>query len=137
VTQEIDALQTMGISPMEFLVLPRVIALVLMMPLLAAYADLVGIIGGAAVGAGMLHLALVTYYRSTMEAISVAGLLGGLLKAATYGVLIAISGCLRGFQCGNSASSVGDAATAAVVTSIVLVVVACGLYALVFNLLGI
>ena len=66
-----------------------------------------------------------------------AGLLGGLLKAATYGVLIAISGCLRGFQCGNSSSAVGDAATAAVVTSIVLVVVACGMFALVFNLLGI
>jgi len=137
VTQEIDALQTMGISPMEFLVLPRVIALVLMMPLLCAYADVVGVLGGAAVGAGMLHLSLITYYHSTMEAISVGGLVGGLIKAATYGVLIAISGCLRGFQCGNSSSAVGDAATAAVVTSIVLVVVACGLYALVFNILGI
>ncbi len=128
----------MGISPMEFLVLPRVIALVLMMPLLCAYADFVGILGGAAVGAGML--ASVAHHllrHSTMEAISVDGLIGGLFKAATYGVLIAISGCLRGFQCGNSSSAVGDAATAAVVTSIVLVVVACGIYALVFNILGI
>jgi phospholipid/cholesterol/gamma-HCH transport system permease protein len=137
VTQEIDALKTMGISPMEFLVLPRVIALVLMMPLLCAYADFVGIMGGAAVGTGVLHLSLITYLDTTIHSVSMGGLFGGLIKAATYGVLIAVAGCLRGFQCGNSSSAVGDAATAAVVTSIVLVVVACGIYALIFNILGI
>ena len=72
-----------------------------------------------------------------MDSVSVDGLIGGLFKAASYGVLIAISGCLRGFQCGNSSSAVGDAATAAVVTSIVMVVVACGIFAWVFNILGI
>ncbi|MGO9061596.1 MAG: MlaE family ABC transporter permease [Candidatus Binataceae bacterium] len=137
VTQEIDALVTMGISPMEFLVLPRVIALVLMMPLLAAYADLVGILGGAAVGTGILHLSFITYMHTTMDSVSIHGMLGGLFKAGTYGFLIAISGCMRGFQCGNSSSAVGDAATAAVVTSIVEVVVACGIFAWVFNILGI
>ena len=118
----------MGISPMEFLVLPRMLALVLMMPLLCAYADFVGILGGAAVGTGMLHLSIHTYMDMTLDSISIAGLIGGLFKAATYGVLIALAGCLRGFQCGNSSSAVGDAATAAVVTSIVLVVAACGIY---------
>jgi phospholipid/cholesterol/gamma-HCH transport system permease protein len=137
VTQEIDALQTMGIPPLEFLVLPRIIALVLMMPLLCAYSDVVGMLGGAAVGTGMLHLSPITYYHSTIQSITLAGLFGGLLKAATYGLLIAVSGCLRGFQCGGSSSAVGDAATTAVVTSIVLVVVACGLYAVIFNILGI
>jgi phospholipid/cholesterol/gamma-HCH transport system permease protein len=137
VTQEIDALNTMGISPMEFLVLPRVLALVLMMPLLCAYADVVGILGGAAVGTGVLNLSFHTYMHMTMDSITIAGVFGGLLKAATYGVLIALSGCLRGFQSGNSSSAVGDAATAAVVTSIVLVVVACGIYAWIFNILGI
>ncbi len=136
VTQEIDALQTMGISPMEFLVLPRVIALVLMMPLLCAYSDFLGIMGGAAVGSVMLHLSLRSYLDNSIHAIELTSVFGGLFKAITYGLLIALAGCLRGFQCGSSSSAVGDAATAAVVTSIVLVVVACGIFAVVFNILG-
>lgn len=137
VTQEIDALQTMGISPMEFLVLPRVIALVLMMPLLCAYADFLGILGGAAVGATMLNLSLHSYLDASIHAIVLTDVFGGLFKAVTYGVLIALVGCLRGFQCGSSSSAVGEAATSAVVTSIVLVVIACGIYAVIFNILGI
>jgi phospholipid/cholesterol/gamma-HCH transport system permease protein len=136
VTQEIDALATMGISPMEFLVLPRVVALVLMMPLLCAYSDFRGIMGGAAVGSVMLHLSLRSYLSASLHAIGLTAVFGGLFKAATYGVLIALAGCLRGFQCGSSSSAVGDAATAAVVTSIVLIVVACGIFAVVFNILG-
>jgi phospholipid/cholesterol/gamma-HCH transport system permease protein len=136
VTQEIDALQTMGISPMEFLVLPRVIALVLMMPLLCAYADFLGIMGGATVGSVMLHISLRTYLDTSIHSTELTSLFGGLFKAATYGVLIALAGCLRGFQCGSSSSAVGDAATSAVVTSIVLVVVACGIFAVVFNILN-
>jgi phospholipid/cholesterol/gamma-HCH transport system permease protein len=137
VTQEIDALTTMGISPLEFLVVPRVLALVLMMPLLCLYADFVGILGGAFVGVAMLDLSLRSYFRETITTLTLANLLGGLFKATVYGGLIGIAGSLRGFQCGNSSSAVGDAATQAVVTSIVLVVVACGLFAVVFNLLGI
>jgi phospholipid/cholesterol/gamma-HCH transport system permease protein len=136
VTQEIDALETMGISPMEFLVLPRVIALVLMMPLLCAYADFLGILGGAAVGSVMLHLSLRSYLDASLQAIELTSMFGGLFKAGTYGVLIALAGCLRGFQCGSSSSAVGEAATSAVVTSIVLVVSACGVFAVVFNILG-
>ncbi|HUY27397.1 MAG TPA: ABC transporter permease [Candidatus Binataceae bacterium] len=137
VTEEIDALTTMGLSPMEFLVLPRVTALVLMMPLLCVYSDMMGIVGGAAVGAGMLGISPGSYMRETAAAIQLGGVFGGIFKATVYGVIIGTAGCLRGFQCGNSSSAVGDAATSAVVTGIVYVVMACGLFALLFNILGI
>jgi len=137
VTQEIDALTTMGVSPLEFLVLPRVMALVLMMPLLTLFANLIGILGGMFVGITMLGLTPGNYMRETIASLTLTNLFGGLLKGITYGVLIALAGCLQGFQCGNSSSAVGDAATEAVVTSIVMVVVACGIYAVVFNVLGI
>jgi phospholipid/cholesterol/gamma-HCH transport system permease protein len=137
VTQETDALTTMGISPLEFLVLPRVLALILMMPLLCLCADLMGIMGGLFVGVGMLDLSATNYIRETISTLTLVNLFGGLIKATFYGILIAIAGCLRGFQCGNSSSAVGDAATQAVVMSIVMVVVACGIFAVVFNVLGI
>jgi phospholipid/cholesterol/gamma-HCH transport system permease protein len=137
VTQEIDAFTTMGISPMEFLVLPRTLALVLMMPLLCLFADFVGILGGLFVGVSMLDLSAGGYMRETISTLTMLNLFGGLFKATFYGALIAIAGCLRGFRCGNSSSAVGDAATQAVVMSIVMVVAACGLFAIVFNILGI
>jgi len=137
VTQEIDALTTMGIPAMDFLVLPRLLALCLMMPLLCLYADFVGILGGAAVGVGLLDLSPVTYYHQTAGAVDFGDLAGGLFKAAVYGVLIAISGCLRGMQSGNSSSAVGEATTAAVVTSIVFTISACGIFAVLFYILGI
>ena len=123
VTQEIDAFTTMGFSPLEFLVLPRVIALVLMMPLLCLYADFVGVLGGATVAMGMLDLSWTTYVRETIHAVGLTDLFGGIFKSSVYGVLVALSGCLRGIQCGNSSSAVGDAATSAVVTGIVAIVV--------------
>ena len=137
VTQELDAFTTMGFSPLEFLVLPRVIALVLMMPLLCFYSDFVGILGGAVIGVGMLDLSWTTYFDETMNAISLSDVFGGVFKGAVYGVLIALAGCLRGMQCGSSSSAVGDAATSAVVTGIVAIVVACGIFAVVFYVLGI
>jgi phospholipid/cholesterol/gamma-HCH transport system permease protein len=137
VTQEVDALTTMGISPIEFLVLPRALALSLMMPLLCLYADLIGIVGGAAIGAGMLGIAPPVYFRQLFQAVSITDLAGGVFKASVYGVLIAIAGCLRGMQCGSSASAVGDAATSAVVTGIVLIISACGLFAVAFYVMGI
>ncbi len=137
VTQEIDALATMGISPIEFLVVPRVIGLILMMPLLCLYADFVGILGGATVGVSMLGLTLRAYLQQTIAAISLSVLMGGLVKSIFYGILIALAGCYQGFQCGESSSAVGDAATAAVVNAIVLIVVACGIFAVIFNILGI
>jgi phospholipid/cholesterol/gamma-HCH transport system permease protein len=137
VTQEIDALTTAGFSPLEFLVLPRVMALILMMPLLCLYADFVGVMGGAVIGVGMLDLSWTTYFNQTANAISLTDISGGVFKASVYGVLIALSGCLRGLQCGNSSSAVGDAATSAVVTGIVAIVMACGIFAVVFYILGI
>jgi phospholipid/cholesterol/gamma-HCH transport system permease protein len=135
--QEIDALSTMGISPIEFLVTPRVIGLVLMMPLLCLYADFIGILGGATVGVGVLGLTLRGYLQQTIAAISLTALTGGMVKSIVYGVLIAIAGCYEGFQCGQSSSAVGDAATEAVVSAIIMIVVACGIFAFMFNILGI
>ena len=137
VTQEIDAFTTAGFSPLEFLVLPRVMALILMMPLLCLYADFVGVIGGAVIGVGMLDLSWTTYFRETAAAITLTDLFGGIFKSSVYGVLIALSGCLRGLQSGNSSSAVGDAATSAVVTGIVAIVAACGIFAVLFYILGI
>jgi phospholipid/cholesterol/gamma-HCH transport system permease protein len=137
VNQEIDALRTAGISPLEFLVLPRVVALFLMMPLLCLYADLMGILGGAAVGIGMLGLSPSIYFQESANAIGLDDLVGGVFKASVYGVLVAMAGCLRGMQSGKSSSAVGDATTAAVVTSIVWIITACGLFAVIFYILGI
>jgi len=137
VNREIDALTTMGIDPMEFLVLPRMIALFLMMPLLCLYADLMGIFGGAVVGVSMLDLSWTTYFQETASAVTLTQIAGGVFKAAIYGALVAISGCLRGMECGNSASAVGEATTSAVVTSIVLIIGSCGVFAVLFYILGI
>jgi phospholipid/cholesterol/gamma-HCH transport system permease protein len=137
VTQEIDAFTTAGFSPLEFLVLPRVVALILMMPLLCLYSDFVGIMGGAAIGVGMLDLSWTTYVQQTMHAVRLTDTVGGVFKSAVYGVLIALAGCLRGLQSGNSSSAVGDAATSAVVTGIVAIIVACGIFAVVFYVLGV
>jgi phospholipid/cholesterol/gamma-HCH transport system permease protein len=137
VTQEIDALTTMGISPFEFLVLPRMVALILMMPLLCAFSDVIGMLGGAAVGVGMLDVPFGSYYRETIAAVSLTNFFGGLFKSAVYGGLIAMAGCLYGFKSGSSSSAVGDAATKAVVSGIVMIVLACGMFAVIFNVLHI
>jgi len=133
--QEIDALSTMGISPMEFLVLPRMVALILMMPLLTIYADLVGILGGAVVGMGMLGLGATEYFEQTRGAVTLTSFFIGVGKSAVFGVLVALVGCLRGMQSGRSAAAVGLAATSAVVTSIVLIIVVDGLFAVILNVL--
>jgi len=135
--EEIDAMKTLGISPVEFLVLPRVIALTLMMPLLCLYADLMGIIGGAIVGVGALDITLVQYYHQSKGAIDLANLFIGLFHSLVFGVLVALAGCLRGLQCGRSASAVGDAATSAVVTGIVSIVIATAVITVICNVLGI
>ena len=137
VTQELDALTTAGFSVLEFLVLPRVLALVLMMPLLCLYADFVGILGGAAIGVGMLDLSWTMYIQQTTHAVRLGDTVGGVFKSAVYGGLIALAGCLRGLQAGSSASAVGRAATSAVVTSLVAIIVACGVFAFLFYVLGI
>jgi phospholipid/cholesterol/gamma-HCH transport system permease protein len=137
VNEEIDALRTLGISPMEFLVLPRMIALILMTPLLCLYADLMGILGGALVGVGMFDITPMEYFEQTKAAIPIRHIWVGLFQGAVYGVLVAIAGCLRGMQCGRSAWEVGAAATSAVVTSITWIIASCAVMTMIFNQLGI
>lgn len=137
VNSEIDALKTMGISPMEFLVLPRMLALIMMLPLLCLYADFMGILGGALVTTTVFDVSLIQYFNQIRKAVDVADFSIGLFKSLVFAVLIATAGCMRGMQCGRSASAVGDAATAAVVNSIVYIVVADSIITLICNRLGI
>lgn len=136
VNEEVDALETLGLSPVDFLVLPRMLALVLMMPLLAVYADFLGIIGGLVVGMLAMEMTPVSYLSRTMEAILMMDVYSGLIKSVAFGVLIAYSGCLRGMQCMRSSAGVGRAATSAVVTGILMVIVADAIFAVIFNLIG-
>jgi phospholipid/cholesterol/gamma-HCH transport system permease protein len=137
VNEEIDALTTFGLSSMDFLVLPRMIALILMMPLLCIYADLMGIIGGAVVGVGMLNLSVTEYINETVKGVALLDFGVGIFKSSVFGVLVAISGCMRGIQCGRSASAVGLAATSAMVTAIVFIIVTDGIFSVLTNALGI
>jgi phospholipid/cholesterol/gamma-HCH transport system permease protein len=136
VNEEIDALQTMGIPPMEFLVLPRMLALMLMMPLLCVYADMMGMLAGLLIGTGLLDLSLVEYVNETRKAVHLVDCGVGLGKSVVFGALIALAGCLRGMQCGRSASAVGAAATSAVVTGIVWIIATDGLFAVITQRLG-
>ena len=137
VNEEIDAFKTMGVAPMDFLVLPRMLALIIMVPLLALYADFVGILAGLVVGVGMLNLGAFEYYHETIRILTVKQFAVGLSMAATYGVLIAFAGCLRGIQCGRSAAAVGQATTSAVVTSIIYIVVTASVLTILYQKLGI
>lgn len=124
VNEEIDALRGMGISPVEFLVLPRLLALALMMPLLAVYANLFGVLGGAVVGLGVLGISPVTYWEQSLQFLRPQDFVVGLVKAAVFGILVGAAGCLRGIRSGRNAASVGASTTSAVVTGIVIVIVA-------------
>lgn len=137
VNQEIDALTTLGFSPMEFLVLPRMLALMLMMPLLTLYSDFVGILGGMVVATGMLDIGVTEYYQQTIHAVTARDFFVGLIKSAVFGVLVALSGCLCGIRTGGSSTAVGDAATDAVVMGIVFIIVTDALFTILFNILGV
>ena len=135
--EEIDALSTLGISPIEFLVLPRMLALVLMTPLLCIYADLMGILGGFLVSVGMLNVTATAYVLQTQSAVDLTQFAIGICKSAVFGVLIAITGCLRGMEAGRSAAAVGEATTGAVVSGILYIIVADAVFAVLLNVLGI
>lgn len=137
VNEEIDALKTLGISPIEYLILPRMLALIMMVPLLALYGSIVGIFAGMVVAVFAFDVTAFEYYNQTLRALDMPQILVGLSKASVYGILIAFSGCLRGMQCGRSASAVGEATTSAVVTSIVLIVIAASILTIIFQALGI
>ena len=136
VNEEIDALITMGIPPMEFLVLPRMLALMLMMPLLCVFADIVGMLGGLIVATGLLDMSLLEYLNETQRAVHLVDCGVGLFKSVVFGALVALAGCLRGMQCGRSAAAVGAAATSAVVTGIVWIIASDGVFAVLTERLG-
>jgi len=137
VNEEIDALKTLGISPIEFLVLPRLLALVIMVPLLTLYADLVGILAGMAVSITIFDISAFEYYIQTLRTLDLNHILVGLSKALVYGACIAVAGCMRGIQCGRSAAAVGQATTSAVVTSIVFIVITASIMTILYQQLGI
>jgi phospholipid/cholesterol/gamma-HCH transport system permease protein len=122
VSDEISALQTLGIPPMEFLVLPRIVALSLMMPLLTVFANIVGMLGGMLIAWMMLDVAPITYYNQTSGAVGLNDWAIGLVKAVLFGAIVAVVGCWRGMRCERSAAAVGAAATSAVVLCIVLII---------------
>lgn len=137
VNEEIDALKTLAISPVEFLVIPRVLALTIMMPFLVIFADLAGVLGGAAIVCTFYDINPRVYFDRITTAVSLADLFIGLFMGIVFGILIALSGCLRGIQCGRSASAVGNAATSAVVTSIVSIIIATAIIIIICAFLGI
>ena len=137
VNQEIEAFQTFGISPFEFLVLPRMMALILMMPLLCVFADLIAIGGGFLVSTLMLDVAPKLYLDRTLESIRLATFLIGVFKGGFFGVIVALTGCLRGMQCGSNAAAVGQATTSAVVTGITWIIASDGIFAVICSALHI
>ena len=137
VNEEVDALTTLGMNPIDFLVTPRALALVVMMPLLTLYASLMGIFGGAVVGLSMLDVSLLQYATQTIDSVHLNSLFGGLFKSIVYGVLVALAGCQQGMACGNSALAVGQCTTRAVVMGIVLIVISASVLTVIYINLGI
>jgi phospholipid/cholesterol/gamma-HCH transport system permease protein len=136
VNEEIDALITMGLDPVQFLVVPRIFAAVIMTPLLTLFADLIGVIGGSIVLLSMGY-SLDTYLKQIFSMVTYVDLLGGLFKSIVFGVLVAGIGCLRGLQTEMGASAVGESTTRAVVGGIVLIVVTDGIFSVIYYYLGI
>ncbi len=137
VNEEIDALKTFGFSPMEYLVLPRMLALIIMMPLLAIYADVLGMAGGALISAVALDISLERYFQQLITAVQLKDVIIGVAKSAVFGVLIASAGCICGMRCGRSSSAVGIAVTSAVVSGIVAIVVSDAVFAFICESLGV
>jgi phospholipid/cholesterol/gamma-HCH transport system permease protein len=135
--EEIDALETLGIPPVQFLVLPRLLALGVMMPVLALYANALGILGGLVVAYGLLSIGPSAYWNEMLTIVDLSDIASGVIKAVAFGLIVGLSGCLRGLQAERSAAGVGRAATSAVVTALLLLVVADALFAVAFNVLGI
>ena len=137
VNRETDALRTLAVDPIQYLVVPRMLALMLMLPLLALYANLMGILGGGIIGVTVFGINALQYSQQMRLMIGVEDFAGGIFKAAVFGIIVAVAGCLRGMRCGQDAAAVGNAATSAVVTSIVGIVVADALINVLFHVLGI
>jgi phospholipid/cholesterol/gamma-HCH transport system permease protein len=136
VREEIDALKTMGLDPVRFLVVPRVIAAVVMTPLLTVFADLLGLIGGALVMRSF-GVPLITFYHQVQYQVSYNSFVGGLVKSFVFGILVAAIGCLRGLQTTTGASAVGESTTRAVVSGIVLIVITDGIFSVIYYYLNV
>jgi phospholipid/cholesterol/gamma-HCH transport system permease protein len=137
VNEEIDAFKTMGISPIDFLVLPRIVALILMVPLLTLYSSFVGMLAGLIISATIFDIGVFEYDSETVRALELKHFWVGLSKGSVYGAMVAYAGCLRGMQCGRSAEAVGEAATSAVVTGILLITIMASLMTILYYQLGI
>ena len=137
VNEEVDALTGFGISPVDFLVLPRVLGLAVMTPLLTLYADIAGIAGGFLVGALMLDISPAAYISNTLQFMTLGYVWTGLLHAFVFGFIISLCGCYQGMRCGRNASAVGRATTAAVVNSIVGIIVATSVITIILTVLDI
>ena len=134
--EEIDALTVLGISPVRFLVLPRVIALGLMMPLLALYANCLGILGGMAVAYTTLDIPPAAYWVEMLTIVDLPDVTVGVIKSIAFGLIVGLAGCRRGLQADNNAAGVGRAATSAVVTAILFIIVADAVFAVLFHAIG-
>lgn len=134
-SEEISALRVLAINPVEYLVLPRILALTLMMPLLTLYSDVVGILGGFFV-MGSMDVTLEQYWRQIALTLNMNHIFSGLIKSIFFGSMIAWAGCYRGMVAGKSSLAVGDAATSAAVLGMVLIVIGDGIFAVLFNAIG-
>ena len=137
VREEVDAMRTIGLDPMEMLVMPRIFALVLVMPLLAFYADIMGILGGAVMTATVLDISFETFARQLRDAVPMWSFWVGIIKAPIFGFVIGLVGCFEGFKVERSAESVGLRTTAAVVEAVFIVIVLDALFSILFSLLKI
>jgi phospholipid/cholesterol/gamma-HCH transport system permease protein len=137
VTEEIDALRTIGISPSELLVLPKLIALLIALPLLTVFADLTGLLGGMLMASSKLDVSYSMFINRLGDAIQLSSFLTGISKAPVFAAIIALVGCYQGFQVSGSADSVGRQTTVSVVQGIFLVILSDALFSIVFNWLNI
>ncbi|MFC4291520.1 ABC transporter permease [Sphingorhabdus arenilitoris] len=136
ITEEIDAMRTIGVAPIEALVLPRTLATVLMMPLLAFYSCIIAVIGGGLLCWAVLEIPPVTFVQRLREVTPMTDFYVGMIKAPVFGAIIAMTGCFQGLQVGNNAEQVGLKTTAAVVQAIFLVIVLDAFFAVFFSGIG-
>lgn len=136
ITEEIDALRAIGVSPFDMLILPKVIALVVVMPLLTVFANLLGLLGGAVVAAYRFEVAFRVYWERLPEVVDLTTLMLGLVKTPVFAIVIALVGCMQGMRVSGSALAVGRATTVSVVQAIFLVIVIDALFSILFNLMG-
>lgn len=135
--EEIDAFKTLGVAPVDFLVIPRILALVIMLPLLTLYANMMGILGGMAVSAGMFGINPLEYWHHTLMAVTLNNLWVGLVNSLAFGIIVAIAGCYHGMKCERSAAGVGTATTSAVVSGITGIVIATAVITFICQIFGV